>query len=95
MYLVFNALVAERANAQFLLYFLCRPVSIINLWFESLNFDICILIFGFFISDKYFSNPILVLKVAYVLLIKCTREGLENSFVYKTRFIFVWIYKKG
>ena len=47
--------------------FLCRPVSIINLWFESLNFDICILIFGFLISDKYFSNPILFLKVAYVL----------------------------
>ena len=60
--------------------FLCRPVSIINLWFEILNFDICILIFGFLISDKYFSNPILFLKVAYVLNLLPSSRMHSNAF---------------
>lgn len=47
--------------------FLCRPVSIINLWFESLNFVSSVLIWGSSISDKYPSNPIFVLKIEYVL----------------------------
>ena len=45
----------------------CRPISIIRLWLESLNLVTCFLISGFLISDRYFSGPILFLKIPYVL----------------------------
>ena len=38
---------------------LCRPTSIISLWLDNLNLVITALFSGFFIVDKYFSNPIL------------------------------------
>ena len=41
---------------------LCRPVSIIKVWFESLSLLNCFLVVVFLISVKYFSGPISFLK---------------------------------
>ena len=44
-----------------------RPTSIIKLWFDSLNFVICILAEVFLISERYCSYPIYFLNRAYDL----------------------------
>ena len=46
--------------------FLCRPVSIISLWFESLNLVTLILVWIFLISVRYFSKPTSFLNTAYM-----------------------------
>ena len=53
-------------NLKFLSIFRCRPISIINKWFESLSLVRAIRSLTHLIWSKYFSNPGSVLKWLYV-----------------------------
>ena len=81
----------ERTESQFFWYILCRPISIIRLWLDNLNFVISILKNGFLISLKYFPKPISVLKRAYVLHLLCSLCMFSNACWWKKFFMFIFI----
>ena len=60
--------------------FLCRPVSIIKWWSESLSFVTIILLDLFLIMSKYLSNPMSVLNRPYVLNLLFSSRKVSNAF---------------